>query len=168
VPLDRNQVVVGGGNFSTAGYVEIGLGENGTPINNAMVFFRTDGGYAIPATSFTVLVSTTGNADTDFAPVTLIGDIQYFLSDKFGTGVLNDWYWDDNNPNTHLFFMDGAAYDFELVQHATYLRITGVQPPPSWTPYATQIAVHNVPPVPEPATMSVLALGGLALLRRRR
>ena len=62
---------------------------------------------------------------------------------------------------TQTFNIDmGAGYDYILLALSS--------PGSSSTLYAWGVGIDNVDIIPEPATLGVLALGGLALIRRRR
>ncbi len=96
-----------------------------------------------------------------------------------------------NLMRAYLFYFDGAdgfelthqdcvttndyvtsTFDFTAVDGAEYIgKLAGIvlrnaEPKGSWASFAN-VSIE-VTPVPEPATMSLLALGGVALLRRRR
>ena len=78
-----------------------------------------------------------------------------------------------NQVGTSIFQADGMYYDLAEPAFARYVKITDLVN--GWGQgwqfsevLITNGALDGSPAVPEPATMSLLALGSLALLRRRR
>lgn len=129
------------GHYLQGDYLQIDLGAVRDISSVAVLFYDYN-----QTASFTLWVSETGN-DDDFHPVT-------FELTAYGEG---------RGTNT-------AWCDFEL-EKAQFVRITDVTQRTNDGWYFNQVLVYGpaeVPPVPEPATVSLLALGGVALLRRRR
>ncbi len=109
------------------------------------------------------LVDTSGG--TVFNPVKTLaaggtGPIHWtiapFLQAAFSTDLLSLDIWDGVLPNGANWFPGSGAQDGQL-----WIDLT---PNPNNT--ASFVLVET--PTPEPATLSLLALGGLALIRRRR
>jgi len=126
-------------------------------LSQVMVLFdRTGGGHggwdAYVASSFIVEVSMNGE---DWERVNF--DAPAYQT----TGTCTD------GPNC-LWSSMGMWYDIEAT--AQFVRITDVVGANGGNWRFSEILILEAPevPAPEPATMSLLALGGLALLRRRR
>jgi hypothetical protein len=103
-------------------------------------------------------------SDTDYLNTLVSGDITSWLAtpDPVFTGELfRITVLPTNQIGLHDFNSDSPTTNpFYRLQ---YTGVTGNQYDSGFVPYAVDIV-----PVPEPATMCVLALGGLAMLRRRK
>jgi len=125
-----------------------------------------DGGRGIR--SLNILISLTGNDDDWVSlsddPHTLVKGINEMWTEQKGT------WWEAWGPQTIEFEIpvEARAVKFDILS-TQYNYIFGVSPIEGWV-NASLAALTDVTfsgtPVPEPVTMSLLALGGLALLRR--
>jgi hypothetical protein len=155
-------------------YFEISMGR-AVDIQNVTIALREDDHSTPSLSSFDIYVSTFVPTDEKLAPdwddfvlVTEKSNIMRFRCDR--ANAMMKYWVDIGRPDIAARtseFYNGAAYNFALEEGVTYVRLANFQQPgAAWANwYAVGIAVHNVP---EPATRSLLALGGLALLRRRR
>ena len=62
--------------------------------------------------------------------------------------------------------LDSATYAFDEPVQARYIRVSA--PLGTYADAMCEFQLFAAPPLPEPATMTLLALGGLAMLRRKR
>lgn len=99
--------------------------------------------------------------------LTLSPGTEYYLVLTAGTPVANgtyNWSYTDTFPPTQTGGWLGGSY-FVTSQVGTY----GWGPPPQLRGHYAQFAIYATElPVPEPSTFSLLVLGGLWLLRRKR
>jgi len=90
---------------------------------------------------------------------------QHFITDSLTMDV---YVTDDLNDLGELIgtagYMNGTLSYSGFEAAGRYVVLKNL----SATSYFTELAINATAPVPEPATMALLALGGLAMLRRRR
>lgn len=117
-----------------------------------------------------------GNASTTIFFPGLSGDVD-FLSGSVNSSAFFTWTQTSDptftgeifritvNPTSQLGLHDSNSFspDGNASIRFTYRGVTGASYDSGVVDYSV-----NVTAVPEPATMSILALGGLALLRRRK
>ena len=138
----------------------------GTPVDGAIG--NDAGGFIDPANGDIIWVNNAGGVSrfsniSDFSGWTNrtgLGTKSYLGDDAGGftdsdTGLL---YW-VNNAGTTARFNNGSVSDFYNWANKTDLPTVGAR--------GTDAGYFYVP-VPEPATMSLLALGGIAMLKRRK
>ena len=99
----------------------------------------------------------------------------HFTFDILGDNSHGDMFCTIQLDDTKYYISPDANYNFTqwttivtplpAAAGATQVRLLSFQPGYSG---GTDFSVDNVGMVPEPATLSLLALGGLALIRRRR
>ena len=128
--------------LSNGDYLMIDLGEV-TKINNVTVLFYTPF-YAPRGMD----ISVWSDVKEDWVPV-----------------VANGKFWNTDGTTGWTYDSSGVTYDFDCTP-TQFVRIDNIHiSNAGWI--FTQVMVMNYQ-VPEPATMSLLALGGLAMLRRRK
>ena len=138
-------------------YIQIDLGGLYAISNLTAIYFKDPNGY--PFSAFSISVSTDNGAS--WSPPVAATPLYYSISnDLVSTSVSG------NAADINYFYaQDAMSYVFAKTEQAQLIRISDIQP--GWSGFIfSQILVRGHE-VPEPATMSLLALGGLALLRRR-
>lgn len=91
--------------------------------------------------------------------------------DGFGKTDPGDYYeegWTENGYWSYYLSTDGEDWAFSEAGAGIRTLSEGNWDGWSWSPDFVSSAPDGLPPVPEPATLSVLALGALALLLRRK
>ena len=119
-----------------------------------------------PASASTNLVGTFSIAGSGAVPFPAVATIPPYQSPELAWSVE---VWDSSDPSTILFRLDETNLSEELtLQAGTVYGVELDSPLEGLWPDARVDVQFSATPVPEPATMSLLALGGIAMLRRRK
>jgi hypothetical protein len=127
--------------------------DNGIIVGNYYDLSNNEHGYMYDGNTYTTI-------DPPGSTRTMVFDID--------DGNVVGWYVGTDRPSPHGFLFDGSTYTTIDVPGASETLILAIDGNTLGGSYKKDGDYHGFIATPEPATLSLLTFGGLALIRRRR